>query len=275
MSLKLMRDVYAHAHSSQAKGCAACTPVGRAVLLAIIFHAGKDVRECWPSVDLLALETCVTTRSVHSALALLKSQGFISIEKRVGRGKTSIYRLNQERIAIGEPTSPIAQPQKVNQLHPIAPEKDEPNSPFESDFDRERVNVTTEKGERGSLKGERGSKPPDPLKGRTERTEKNRAPEIDASMAVSGLIDMTGLHSRDARVVLESMAREAEKKGEDLVAWAETLAKSWQLLEESRPTLEYHWSAAKFFGEGHYKNSNGWPWKQGQRPKPRLRAVNG
>ena len=37
MSLKLMRDVYAHAHSSQAKGCAVCTPVGRAVLLAIIF----------------------------------------------------------------------------------------------------------------------------------------------------------------------------------------------------------------------------------------------
>ena len=269
-----MRDVYAHAHSSQAKGCAACAPVGRAVLLAIIFHAGKDVRECCgPSVDLLALETCVTTRSVHSALALLKSQGFISIEKRVSRGKTSIYRLNQERIAIGEPTSPILRPQKVNQLHPIAPEKDEPNSPFESDFDRERVNITTEKGERGSLKGERGSKPPDPLKGRTEKTEKNGAPGIDASMAVSGLIDMTGLHSRDARVVVKTWPVN-EKKGEDLVAWAETLAKSSQL-SRSPANAEYHWSAAKFFGEGHYKNSNGWPWKQGQRPKPRLRAVNG
>jgi hypothetical protein len=93
-------------------------------------------------------------------------------------------------------------------------------------------------------------------------------------MAVSGLIDMTGVHSQDARIVLESMAWEVEKKGEDLIAWADTLAKSWQLLEESRPRLEYYWGAAKFFGEGHYKNSDGWPWKRDQRPKRRLRAVN-
>jgi hypothetical protein len=98
--------------------------------------------------------------------------------------------------------------------------------------------------------------------------------KINASMAVSGLIDMTGLHSRDARVVLESMAMEIEKRGGDLADWANTLARSWQEFEKARPRLEYHWSAAKFFGEGHYKNPNGWPWKPDQGPKKRLRPVN-
>lgn len=98
--------------------------------------------------------------------------------------------------------------------------------------------------------------------------------KIDASMAVSGVIQMADLHSRDARIVLDSMAREVEKKGEDLGAWADTLVRSWQEFEKARPRLEYHWSAAKFFGEGHYKNPDGWPWKQDQRPKKKLRAVN-
>ena len=99
------------------------------------------------------------------------------------------------------------------------------------------MNVTYKKGSTWSLKVNVIQNPRDPLKGRTERTEKNRAPEIDASMAVSGLIQMTGLHSRDARIVLDSMAREVERKGEDLIAWADTLAKSWQLLEESAQGL--------------------------------------
>jgi hypothetical protein len=285
MSLKVMSALYEH--SCSVEGCAACSQLGRSVLLAIIWHSGKHDADCWPSIDLLAQETRVSDRSVQGALRALKVQGWIfMIEKGTGRGKPSTYRVNKGRFAKGEAPSPIPTEKgeppapfptvKGEADSPITKRKGEPPAPFS---EPERVKSTTVKGEICALKGEICAEPPDPLKGVTERNRKERAlhtasPEIDASMAVSGLILTIGLHSRDARIVLDDMAREVEKRGEDLTSWADTLAKSWQLLEKSRPRLEYHWGAAKFFGEGHYKNSDGWPWKQDQRPKKKLRAVN-
>lgn len=98
--------------------------------------------------------------------------------------------------------------------------------------------------------------------------------KIDASMAVSGVIDMTGLHSSKARVVLDRMARKAEISGEDMAAWADKMVAAWRHLEESRPKLEYAWGAETFFGEGHFKNPDGWPWKKDHRRPSKLRAVN-
>lgn len=105
-------------------------------------------------------------------------------------------------------------------------------------------------------------------------TENSGQEPIDASMAVSGLIQMTGIHTQKARIVLDQMAQQAEKNGEDLKLWAENLAKAWRFLEESRAKLEYSWGAHTFFGEGHYKDPNGWPWKQGQSKPRKLKAVS-
>lgn len=87
---------------------------------------------------------------------------------------------------------------------------------------------------------------------------------LDPSMAVSGLIVQIGLYAPRARIVLDAMAREAFKGGADMGKWVEEMARKWRLLEESRAKLEYAWGAENFFGEGHYKNPNGWPWKEGQ-----------
>lgn len=97
---------------------------------------------------------------------------------------------------------------------------------------------------------------------------------IDAATAVSGLIQLTGIHTQKARVVLDQMAQQVEKEGGDLKAWVERMAEAWQLLESSRPKLEYAWGAEKFFGEGHYKNPAGWPWKPGHNGPRKLKAVS-
>jgi biotin operon repressor len=94
---------------------------------------------------------------------------------------------------------------------------------------------------------------------------------IDASMAVSGLIQLTGIHTQEARIVLDRMAQKAEKGHEDLKAWVDKMVQAWKLLESSRPKLKYAWGAERFFGEGHYKDPHGWPWKEGYSPP----AANG
>jgi uncharacterized protein YdaU (DUF1376 family) len=97
---------------------------------------------------------------------------------------------------------------------------------------------------------------------------------LDASMAVSGLILKTGIHTPKARIVLDSMAHQVENAGEDLYSWVETMVAAWKHLEASRPKLEYAWGAETFFGEGHYKTPDGWPWKNGYRPGKKIKAVN-
>lgn len=92
--------------------------------------------------------------------------------------------------------------------------------------------------------------------------------EIDAMMAVTGLIQIIGIHTMTARVVLDRMAHQAEKKGHDLKLWVQKMTDAWSLLESSRPKLKYAWGPDKFFGEGHYKDPAGWPWKEGYSPPP-------
>jgi hypothetical protein len=105
-------------------------------------------------------------------------------------------------------------------------------------------------------------------------TEINSDGPIDPSMAVSGLIQLTGIHTREARIVLDRLACQAEKEGLDLKVWVEMMAKTWHMFESSRAKLEYAWGAEKFFGEGHYKNSDGWPWKNGHTQTRKLKAVS-
>jgi hypothetical protein len=98
--------------------------------------------------------------------------------------------------------------------------------------------------------------------------------KIDASMAVTGVIQMTGIHTQKARIVLDQIAHQAEKDGEDMKSWAEKMAKAWHLFDKSRAKLEYAWGAHTFFGEGHHKNPDGWPWKAGQGTSRKLKAVS-
>lgn len=100
----------------------------------------------------------------------------------------------------------------------------------------------------------------------TTTTESSDDDVVDPSMAVSGLIQFTGIHTQEARIVLDRMAKQVEKNGQDLKAWVETMTQAWKLLESSRPKLKYAWGPDKFFGEGHYKDPAGWPWKDGYSP---------
>jgi hypothetical protein len=56
------------------------------------------------------------------------------------------------------------------------------------------------------------------------------------------------------------------------VEQARNLVKEWPLeiddrngqTEEAKPRLSYTWGAKAFFGEGHWRNKRGWPWKPGE-----------
>jgi Helix-turn-helix domain len=231
-----------------------------AVFTALALHDRKNDGVVFPRLTTIAELADLSVNSVRKALQVLASAGWIEIHERERKGSvvSSEYRLNYNNATVSRGDMATVSSGDTDSASTVSPS------------DTATVSKT-------------GVSPYHPVtRNKKKEIDKYKdtaqnftpAPEIDASMAVSGLIQMTGLHSRDARIVLDSMAREVERKGEDLIAWADTLAKSWQLLEKSRSRLEYHWSAAKFFGEGHYKDPDGWPWKQEQGPKRKLRAVN-
>jgi hypothetical protein len=66
--------------------------------------------------------------------------------------------------------------------------------------------------------------------------------------------------------------KDAEATDEQI---AERMSGAWLLMQSSKPKLDYAWGAEKFFGEGHWKDSAGWPWKEGmvQRNEKRIRMA--
>lgn len=95
-------------------------------------------------------------------------------------------------------------------------------------------------------------------------------PKIDPSMAVSAFMDCTRLGGMRTRVILERLARLAEKDGEDLEGWVGSMIAVWRLYESSKPNMRITWGAEAFFGDGHYQNPNGWPMKNTSATKEKL-----
>jgi uncharacterized protein YdaU (DUF1376 family) len=73
---------------------------------------------------------------------------------------------------------------------------------------------------------------------------------------------------------LTEQCRFAQKDSADEVI-AERMSSAWLLLQSSKPKLDYAWGAEKFFGEGHWKDGAGWPWKEGMAPpnEKRMRTA--
>lgn len=60
------------------------TPVQKAVLISLADQANDD-GVCWPAVATISRRTCVSERSVQSALRWLEANGFIKAHRRMGR----------------------------------------------------------------------------------------------------------------------------------------------------------------------------------------------
>jgi hypothetical protein len=89
---------------------------------------------------------------------------------------------------------------------------------------------------------------------------------ITPSMVVSGVLDDLQLSGMELRVVLEDVCRMAMKAGTSADDLRASLVDVWRDYERAKPKLSYAWGAKAFFGEGHWRNKRGWPWKPGEEP---------
>jgi hypothetical protein len=68
-------------------------------------------------------------------------------------------------------------------------------------------------------------------------------------------------------VVLDEVCRSQVKVYESPGALRDALIESWRQYDLAKPSLSYTKGAAKFFGDGDWRNKAGWPWKSGHEPK--------
>lgn len=89
---------------------------------------------------------------------------------------------------------------------------------------------------------------------------------VSSSMVSSSVLTSLGLAGMPLRVVLDDVCRMAMRAGASADNLHTSLVNAWREYEQARPKLSYQWGAKTFFGEGHWRNSDGWPWKEGFRP---------
>jgi hypothetical protein len=82
------------------------------------------------------------------------------------------------------------------------------------------------------------------------------------------------LSGREVTTALDEICRAEMKAGRDADELREAMIASWRDFDMNKPKFSCIWGAAKFFGEGMWKNKPGWPWKTGSEPAPPRKFVN-
>jgi hypothetical protein len=85
---------------------------------------------------------------------------------------------------------------------------------------------------------------------------------VDPSMFASAVLLECRLAGRNLRLVLEEVARAEQSHGEDLEVMAEQAIKAWADYGAVKSQLDYQWGAEKFYGDGHWKTPDTWPYSQ-------------
>ncbi len=92
---------------------------------------------------------------------------------------------------------------------------------------------------------------------------------IPPEIVASWVLDDLQLSGMSLRLVLDDICRMALNAGTSADELRGSLVNSWQGYEEAKPRLSYTVGAQKFFGEGVWRNRDGWPWKEGFAPASR------
>lgn len=86
---------------------------------------------------------------------------------------------------------------------------------------------------------------------------------ISPEMITRAVLTETGLAGRELSVVLDDICRSHLKHYDTPGALRDELITAWRDYDVAKPNLTYTKGAAKFFGDGDWKNKQGWPWKPG------------
>lgn len=113
-----------------------------------------------------------------------------------------------------------------------------------------------------------------PYREREEREEKRGGSGIDPNQMARGLCERLNLSRGMGKgtvyeAVYDLAMQEAARDG-DLEALCDRMEEAFQRWQGTE--LEYRWSVAKFFGEGHWAKPDTWPRKEGkpEQKKPRI-----
>jgi hypothetical protein len=101
----------------------------------------------------------------------------------------------------------------------------------------------------------------------TKTETREEAGPVDPSMFASAVLLECRLAGRNLRLVLEEVARAEQSHGEDLQVMAEQAIRAWADYGAVKSQLDYQWGAEKFYGDGHWKTPDTWPYSQAKSSK--------
>ncbi len=238
------------------------TKLEKLVLYALAdYHQDKLGTNTYPSVSTLAEESLMDERSCRRLLASLEQKGVIQRLRgeRQGRSHVTFYRFTQlDKEA-------VETRQKGGLCAPLS------SPPFSA--------------ERGTKGGQKGGRERIPLKEEQEQEQKQiqdpptpqggrvvkncipiRLDRDDLDQAANAVMEGCNFAARrlrlSLRVVIEQQDRrqDADRKFESPVEIAAAMVDAWQRYTKQGARLRVHMSAAKFFEQGYWLNSNSWHW---------------
>lgn len=96
---------------------------------------------------------------------------------------------------------------------------------------------------------------------------------IPPEMIARGVLSELALSGRDLVIVLEEVCKASLPQWPSPGDLRDALIKAHRDYEAAKPRLSYTKGAAKFFGDGDWRNPSGWPWKEGQQPAATTRRY--
>jgi hypothetical protein len=242
------------------------------VLLALAEHAGND-GSCYPSMRRIAERARLSLRGAQTAMRALEAKGAISTSRNTGphgcnrytvlmHATDSVPRAETAPSADTEPSAHAASGADAAPRTEYAPPQMTTSTPADNDM--------------GGANG--GMKPPQHLHPNRKEPllkplENLRLTPAQLGKEVQQRCQLSDPSGRLGLCLTEQCRfaqKDAQASDEQI---AERMSSAWLLLQSSGHKLEYAWGAEKFFGEGRWKNSAAWPWKQGMAPQPEFRPI--
>jgi hypothetical protein len=223
-----------------APGRAPLTGTQKLVLLLLADHA-NDAGECWPSIDGLAADACLSDRAVRAAVRDLEAAGLVAAaDRKGGRHRTTRYRLITEtrnhvpgNEAETRNVVPLIAPKTRKQVPGIAPKR--------GNLVPERGNVVPERGNDVPPNPKEPSKEPSPsLAGGRARARPRPSPRTEFPEGWSptpGHRERCERDGLDADRLADAFANHHRAKG--------TLFKDWDAAFDTWRANEAMWRQAR------------------------------
>ena len=92
--------------------------------------------------------------------------------------------------------------------------------------------------------------------------------DLSPEMVARGLAERLGLSlgygPASFNTAVSEVARAEMNAGKDAEALTDEMEAAYRFYEQEKPNLEIHYGPAKFFGDGHWRNRDGWKYKRGK-----------